>query len=103
MNRGYAFEYLTMKRIQKKGVLILRLAKSGFADFIVLDKLPYLLEVKTTKKKRFYPSQREINQFLALKEINRKYKIDILYRIREEKKEKTLTLEEVEREYFKNG
>jgi len=99
--KGYPYEYLIKKRIEKQGNLILRLSVSGYADFIVLSSPPYLLEVKTTLKNKFYPSQREIKQFRELCNINRKYNIDIFYQIREAGWEKRYSLNEVKEKYFK--
>ena len=101
VKKGYPYEYLVKKRIEKQGNLILRLSVSGYADFIVLSSPPYLLEVKTTLKSKFYPSQREIKQFRELCNINRKYNIDIFYQIREAGGEKRYSLNEVKEKYFK--
>ena len=115
MNKGYNFELKTKHKYQKKG-LILRLAKWQLADFIFIDfkdQIIYLIECKKRKGKHWYPSQHDVQQFKRLlqcyNQLNDKYlnsnegfNFKIIYEIREGKEEKVLTLEEVEKEYFKN-
>jgi hypothetical protein len=110
---GYSYELKTKNYLKKKG-LALKLSRGNYADLLWIDfstGIVYLIECKTHKK-RWYANLREKKQFKRLQDLKIKIgeaflqgnnRIKIRYYIREKGEEKVLNLEEVKREYFKNG
>lgn len=87
MRKGYRAEY-EVKKILAKNYSpnsIFKIAIGGKSDFIVLGKRKKVLkiiEVKTTKKKKWYPTERELKQLKNLKKIQKISGIPIEYWIK---------------------
>lgn len=106
---GYAWEYEVMKRRELRGICE-RLAKNQLADLIAFDMgngISYLIECKSTKKKKWYPSARERLQFSRLWEVYLKISASkvpqifkVIYEIKEDGKRSILELPEVRLKYF---
>lgn len=80
---GYRAEYLAKNElIEKYGKEnVLKIAIGGSVDFLVLspnkNKIEKIVEVKNTKKKKYYPKEREIEQLEILKELGKEHNIPI--------------------------
>lgn len=112
--KGYSWEYKIMQRFKKNGI-ILRLSIGSYADYLCIDFIKqtvWLIECKKRIKK-WYPNNHDKDQFKRLLDLNSKIseqysklwkdlKLKIIYEIKEGKQEKTLSIEEVKNEYFKN-
>jgi len=84
---------------------IFKIAIGGSLDFCVIGKNGQILkmvEVKTTKKKKWYPTKREINQFLRLLRLQKKLKIQIEYWIKIKRSWHIFSLEDLKKVIIKN-
>lgn len=81
MRKGYMGEYKAKKElIQKYGKEnVLKVAIGGAVDFLVLtpgkNKIEKIVEVKECHKNKYYPTQREKEQFERLKRLGKKHSI----------------------------
>lgn len=83
MRKGYRYEYLVkqelIKQYGKNNVLKLAIGQS--ADFIVLkpkeNKIEKIIEVKSTRKNKFYARPREKIQFAIIDELSKEHKVPI--------------------------
>lgn len=87
MKKGYRAEYEVKKILFKKysPESVFKIAIGGTSDFCVLSKngkILKLVEVKNTKKNKWYPSEHDLKQFKILKKIQKKHKIPIEYWIK---------------------
>lgn len=106
MKKGYKAEYQVKKELEKSFSKenIFKVAIGGAIDFFVLApnsaKILKLIEVKTTKKKNWYPGKHDFKQFLVLKEIQKNHKIKVEYWIKIKGKWNKFSLKEVEEKFF---
>lgn len=106
MKKGYKAEYQAKKELEKifSKENVFKVAIGGAIDFFVLapksSKILKLIEVKTTKKKTWYPGEHDFKQFLILKGIQKNHKIKVEYWIKIKGKWNKLSLEEVEKKFF---
>ncbi|MCX8178510.1 MAG: hypothetical protein N3D75_01620 [Candidatus Aenigmarchaeota archaeon] len=83
MHKGYRYEYFVkQKLIEKYGKQnVLKLAIGQSADFIVLspnqNKIEKIIEVKGTKKEKFYIKPREKVQFKNIEMFAKEHNIPI--------------------------
>ncbi|MEO0281470.1 MAG: hypothetical protein ABIN05_03875 [candidate division WOR-3 bacterium] len=83
MHKGYRYEYFVkQKLIEKYGKQnVLKLAIGQSADFIVLspnqNKIEKIIEVKGTKKEKFYIKPREKLQFKNIEMLAKEHNIPI--------------------------
>lgn len=83
MRKGYRYEYLVKQKLisQYGKNNVLKLAIGQSADFIVLspneNKIEKIVEVKSTRKNRFYAKPREKIQFAIIDELSKEHKIPI--------------------------
>lgn len=87
MKKGYKAEYEVKKILFKKysPENVFKVAIGGTVDFFALGKngkIAKLIEVKNTKKKRWYPTKHDFKQFKILKKIQRRHKIAVEYWIK---------------------
>jgi len=102
MRRGYLAEYYCKKKLietyGKENVV--KVAIGGATDFLVLKpgskEIEKIVEVKNTKKNKWYPNEHDIKQFETIKKISIDHGIKVEYWIRIKGKWKILSLEEVE-------
>jgi Holliday junction resolvase len=107
MKKGYKAEYQVKKNLMKKfgKDSIFKIAIGGKTDFLVLGKngkIEKLIEVKVTKKKKWYPSSHDLKQYQCLKKIHKKYKIPVEYWIKIKNNWEILGLDELKEKFFKN-
>lgn len=103
--KGWSWEYKCKKKlIDEYGEI--NVLKPAFwqwkSDFLILKKgrIIKAIECKKTQKSKWYPNQREIEQFKKLKEFCHEHGIECEYWIKEGRNEKVLSLDEVEKKYF---
>lgn len=88
MKKGYKAEYEAKKELEKtySKENIFKVAIGGATDFFVLapkkDKILKLVEVKTTKKGKWYPGEHDLKQFKALEKLEKEHKIPVEYWIK---------------------
>ncbi|MCX8179192.1 MAG: hypothetical protein N3E38_00425 [Candidatus Aenigmarchaeota archaeon] len=81
MRKGYRYEYLAKKKlIEKYGKQnVIKLAIGQSADFIILtpkeNKIEKIVEVKGTRKEKFYVKPRERRQFQSIIELAKEHGI----------------------------
>ena len=101
MRKGYLAEYLCKKELSKQygKENVFKVAIGGTTDFFVLEpgkrRILKIVEVKQTKKNKWYPSEHDIKQFTIIEKISKEHKIPVEYWIRIKRKWKILTLKEV--------
>ena len=101
MRKGYRAEWEVKKILFKKYSpdSVFKVAIGGTLDFLVLGKggkIEKIVEVKKTKKKKWYPTEHDFVQYKRLKEIYEKFKIPIEYWIKINGQWKILDLKRVE-------
>lgn len=101
MKKGYRAEYKAKQNLQKlfgKNNLF-KIAIGGATDFLILspkkNKILKLIEIKTTKKAKWYPGEHDFRQFKILEKIQKEHKIPVEYWIKIKKNWQILTLEKV--------
>ncbi len=83
MHKGYRYEYLAkQKLIELYGRQnVIKLAIGQSADFIILspneNKIEKIVEVKGTRKERFYLKPREKIQFKNIDDLAKEHKIPV--------------------------
>ena len=83
MRKGYRSEYLAKKiLIEEYGEQnVLKLAIGQSCDFIILkpnkNQIEKIVEVKSTKKNKYYPLEREKKQLDHIKMLAREHKIPV--------------------------
>lgn len=103
MKRGYKAEYLCKKRlIEEFGKEnVIKVAIGGATDFLVLrpgtNKIEKIVEVKQTRKNKWYPSEHDVKQLEMIKKISEDHRIKVEYWIKIKGKWKVLSLKEVDR------
>ena len=108
MRKGYYGEYRGKKLLQTKygSNNVFKIAIGSHAgDFIILKpkspEIEKIVEIKTTKRKKWYPSRREKKQFLLLKNLAEEHNILVEYWIKEGNADfKILSLDDVADQYF---
>ncbi|MBU5687929.1 MAG: hypothetical protein QW757_02080 [Candidatus Woesearchaeota archaeon] len=83
MHKGYRYEYLAKQKLiemyGKQNVIKLAIGQS--ADFIILspneNKIEKIVEVKGTRKDKFYIKPREKIQFKCIDELAKEHKIPV--------------------------
>lgn len=100
MKKGYKAEYEAKKILFKKysPKRVFKMAIGGTLDFCVLGekgKILKLVEVKKTKKKKWYPTQRELKQFKILKAIEKRFQIPVEYWLKINGKWQIFNLKEI--------
>jgi len=108
MRRGYDEEYWVKKRLIEEygewGVVKAAIGQRT-ADFFVVKngKIVKVVEVKKTKKKKWKPNRRELNQMLIIKQFCKVHNIPCEYWIREGRKRRIVPIEELLTEFFKGN
>ncbi len=103
MRKGYRAEYLCKKKlIEEFGKEnVIKVAIGGTTDFLVLkpnsNKIEKIVEVKSTNKNKWYPSEHDIKQFEIIKKIHQEHKIKVEYWIKIKRKWKIVDIKEVEK------
>ena len=103
MRRGYKAEYLCKKKlIEEFGKdNVIKVAIGGATDFLVLkpgsSRIEKIVEVKQTRKKRWYPSDHDVKQFEIIKKLSKDHKIKVEYWVKVRRKWEILSLKEVEK------
>jgi len=103
MKRGYKAEYEAKKKLIQmfSKSNIFKVAIGGAIDFFVLspgeNKVIKLVEVKTTKKKKWYPGIHDFKQFQILRKIEKEHKILVEYWIKIKGKWHIFNLKEVKK------
>jgi hypothetical protein len=103
MKKGYRAEYEAKKKLEKifSKEDIFKLAIGGTTDFFVLspneNKVLKLIEVKTTKKDKWYPSEHDKKQYKKLLKIEKRHKIPVEYWIKINGKWQSFNLREVKK------
>lgn len=100
MKKGYRAEHEAKKVLFQKysSKNVFKVAIGGAIDFFVLGKngrIKKLIEVKNTKKKKWYPGKHDFKQFQELKQIQKKHKIKIEYWIKTNGRWQIFDLKEV--------
>ena len=103
MKKGYLTEWEVKKNLYKKfsPENVFKVAIGGSLDFCIIDnkgKVLKLIEVKTTKKKKWYPTEKEKKQFLKLLRFQKKLKVKVEYWIKIKRKWHIFSLEELKKE-----
>ena len=88
MRKGYLAEYECKKKLiemyGKENVL--KIAIGGATDFLVLEpgktKVLKIVEVKHTKKNKWYPTKHDLDQFVRLFRLRKEHKIPVEYWIK---------------------
>ena len=79
--RGYDAEYRCKKENETKfGVgNCIKVAIGGSSDFLIVScgELVKFIEVKETKKEKYYPSQREKSQFKEIERLGKQHKVPV--------------------------
>ena len=103
MRKGYNAEYLCKRKLIKAfgKENVIKIAIGGSADFLVLkpssNEILKIIEVKETKKKKWYPNEHDRNQFKVIKKISEEHKIPAEYWIRIRDRWRVLSLKDVEK------
>lgn len=83
MRKGYYSEYKAKKELVKKygKQNVIKMSIGQSSDYIVLkpneDKIEKIVEVKSTKKNKYYPRPREKEQIELIKKIGEEHKIPV--------------------------
>lgn len=81
VRKGYSAEYkCKLENEEKYGVgNCIKVAIGGSSDFLIAfhGKIVKFIEVKETKKERYYPSPREKNQFTKLVQLGRHHRVPV--------------------------
>jgi Holliday junction resolvase len=106
MKKGYLTEWEVKKILHKKFSPdnVFKIAIGGSLDFCIIDKngkVIKLIEVKTTKKKKWYPTQREKKQFFKLLRFQKKLKVKVEYWIKIKRVWHIFSLKELKKEIMK--
>jgi len=104
MRKGYLAEYLCKKELIKKygKENVFKVAIGGATDFFVLapgkTRILKIVEVKQTKKNKWYPSSHDIKQFKLIEKISKEHRIPVEYWIRIKRKWFILSLKQVKKQ-----
>ena len=107
MRKGYLAEYQCKKKlIEEFGKEnVIKVAIGGSTDFLVLEpgsrRIAKIVEVKQTKKNRWYPTDHDIQQFEMIKKLSKDHGIPVEYWIKIKRKWEVLRLEEVEERFIR--
>lgn len=88
MRKGYRAEYLCKKQLiaEYGEENVLKIAIGGATDFLVLapgkNTVLKIVEVKQTKKNKWYPSRHDLDQMKRLEKLHEEHKIPVEYWIR---------------------
>jgi len=101
MRKGYLAEYECKKKLVeaygKENVL--KIAIGGATDFLVLEpgtaRVLKIVEVKHTKKSKWYPNEHDLKQFTQLLKLKKEHNIPIEYWIKVKGKWHVLPIEEL--------
>ncbi len=83
MRKGYYSEYLAKKELSKKygRQNVIKMSIGQSSDFIVLkpneDRIEKIVEIKGTKKNKYYPNPREKDQLDLIKKLGEEHKIPV--------------------------
>ncbi len=83
MRKGYYSEYLAKKELIKKygRQNVIKMSIGQSSDYIILkpneDKIEKIVEVKGTKKNKYYPGSREKEQIDLIKKLGEEHKIPV--------------------------
>jgi Holliday junction resolvase len=102
MKKGYKAEYEVKKALFKKysPESVFKVAIGGATDFFVLGKngkVIKLIEVKNTKKNKWYPAEHDLRQFKTLKKVQKKFKIPVEYWVKTKRNWQILNLKKVQK------
>lgn len=103
MKKGYKAEYEVKKILEKRfsPKNVFKVAIGGLIDFFVLEpkkrRILKLVEVKTTKKNSWYPSEHDLKQYKILSKISKEHKIPVEYWIKINGQWKIFSLKEVKK------
>jgi len=107
MRRGYNAEYTAKKKlIEKYGKdSVIKVAIGGMVDYIIIqnEKVIKLVEVKKTKSKKWYPKQRDKQQFERIYRFCKDNKLKCEYWIFERSNLHVYELNKVGKLYFNKG
>ncbi len=108
MRKGYRAEYqCKTKLVEKYGKEnVIKVAIGGATDFLVLrpgrPEIEKIVEVKQTKKNKWYPSEHDKKQFQMIKKLSLDHGIKVEYWVKIKREWKILSIDEVE-EVMKRG